>query len=69
MKENLYYRAAMAHFTAQAEEAKAVLDTYFNNSVGIGEHSNLLNEVVTWTKALAEAEESIDTLKKLNIER
>ena len=69
MESNLYYKAAMAHFTAKAEEAKAVLDTYFNNSVGIGEHSNLLNEIVTWTKCLAEAEEAIDTLSKLNIER
>ncbi len=69
MKDNLYYRAAMAHFTAKAEEARAVLDTYFNNSVGIGEHSNLLEEIVTWTKCLAEAEESIDTLRKMANER
>jgi len=69
MNDNLYYKAALAHFEAKANEAKAVLDTYFNNSVGIGEHSNLLNEIVTWTKYLAEAEEAIDTLNKLNIER
>lgn len=69
MESNLYYRAAMTHFVAKAEEAKAVLDTYFNNSVGIGEHSNLLEEIVTWTKALSEAEESIATLRKLSNER
>ena len=69
MEDNLYYRAAMAHFAAKAEEARAVLNTYLNNSVGIGEHSNLLDEVVTWTKCLAEAEEAIDTLNKLNNER
>ena len=69
MKDNLYYKAAMTHFVAKADEARAVLDTFFNRSVGIGEHSNLLEEIVTWTKCLSEAEESIDTLKKLNIER
>ena len=66
MNENLYYRAALSHFMAKADEARAVLSTYFNNSVGIGEHSDLVGEVVTWTKVLAEAEESIDTLKKMN---
>ena len=69
MNDNLYYKAAMAHFEAKAEEARAVLDTYFNNSVGIGEHSNLLDEIVTWTKCLAEAEEALVTLSKLNNER
>tara|TARA_Y100001970_G_scaffold259516_1_gene340554 strand:- start:4489 stop:4698 length:210 start_codon:yes stop_codon:yes gene_type:complete len=68
MNSNLYYKAALAHFEAKADEARAVLNTYFTNSVGIGEHSNLLDEIVTWTKCLAEAEESIDTLKKLNNE-
>ena len=65
MRDNLYYRAAVAHFEAKANEARAVLDTYFNNSVGIGEHSNLLEEIVTWTKYLSEAEESLETLKNM----
>lgn len=65
MRDNLYYRAAIAHFEAKANEARAVLDTYFNNSVGIGEHSNLLEEIVTWTKCLSEAEESLETLKNM----
>lgn len=69
MNENLYYRAALSHFMAKADEARAVLNTYFNNSVGIGEHSDLVGEVVTWTKALAEAEESIEILRKMSDER
>ena len=68
MNENLYYKAALAHFEAKAVEARAVLQTYFNNSVGIGEHSNLLDEIVTWTKCLAEAEEAIQTLKNMDNE-
>ncbi len=68
MNENLYYRAALSHFMAKADEARAVLNTYFNNSVGIGEHSDLVGEVVNWTKALAEAEESIEVLRKMNNE-
>ena len=51
-------------FVWKADEARATLDTYFNNSVGIGEHSNLSEEILKWTKVLAESEEAIDTLKK-----
>ena len=63
MKDNLYYKAALSHFHSKADEAKAVLDTYFNKSVGIGEHSNLLEEITHWTKVLAEAEECVAILE------
>ncbi len=63
MKDNLYYRAALTHFQSKADEAKAVLDTYFNNSVGIGEHSKLLDEITNWTKILCEAEECLAALE------
>jgi len=64
MKDNLYYKAALSHFQSKADEAKAVLDTYLNDSVGIGEHSKLLDEITHWTKVLAEAEECMATLEK-----
>jgi len=64
MKDNLHYKAALSHFVWKADEARATLDTYFNNSVGIGEHSNLSEEILKWTKILAESEEAIDALKK-----
>ena len=63
MKDNLYYRAAITHFQSKADEARAVLDTYLNNSVGIGEHSKLLDEITHWTKVLSEAEECLTTLE------
>ena len=45
---NKYAAASKAHFTAVKLEAEAVLDTYFNNSVGIGEHSDIPAEVNKW---------------------
>lgn len=65
MKDNLYYRAAVAHFEAQTAEAKAALKTYLTNSVGIGDHSNHLDEITKWTKVLSEAQENLDTLQSL----
>ena len=61
---NKLLKASLSHFEAQRDEALAVLDVYFTNPVGIGEHSNLLQEINEWTQKLAEAEENISTLKK-----
>lgn len=59
---NKLLRAALSHQEAQRDEALAVLDVYFNKSVGIADHSNLLSEVLAWTQKLTEAEENISTL-------
>ncbi len=61
---NNFLQAALSHYQAQKDEAVAVLEVYFENPVGIGEHSNLLQEVLTWTEKLTDAEENIETLKK-----
>ena len=55
--QNKYFQATRAHFLSKKLEAEAVLDTYFNNSVGIGEHSELLVEVNQWVEKLASAED------------
>ena len=62
---NKLVTAAIDFYEAQKSEAEATLDIYFNNSVGIGEHSNLMDEVKKWTSKLSEAEENLRTLKKL----
>jgi len=61
---NKLLQAALSKYEANRDEALAVLDVYLNNSVGIGEHSNLLEEVTKWTEALTEAEENIETLNR-----
>jgi len=60
---NKLLKAALSKYEAQRDEALAVLEIYFNNPVGIGEHSNLLDEVLEWTQKLTEAEENISTLQ------
>jgi len=63
--KNKYLLAAKAHYEAKKKEAIATLDTYFNKPVGIGEHSELLDEIRKWTEVLANA---IDCLEALNKE-
>ena len=62
IKENLFYKAAVSHFQSQKDEAEAVLDMYFHNNVGVGEHSHILSEITEWTKKLAQSEECLKTL-------
>tara|TARA_B100000029_G_scaffold455680_1_gene483116 strand:+ start:130 stop:336 length:207 start_codon:yes stop_codon:yes gene_type:complete len=64
MKRPNLKTAALAHFEAKRQEAYANLSIYLENPVGIGEHPNLLEEVVKLTKQLAEAEESLETFRK-----
>ena len=61
---NKYAKASKAHFTAVKLEAEAVLDTYFNNSVGIGEHSDIPAEVNKWVDKLATAEDALKVVAR-----
>tara|TARA_Y100000590_G_scaffold316543_1_gene358020 strand:+ start:1225 stop:1434 length:210 start_codon:yes stop_codon:yes gene_type:complete len=61
---NKYVTAAIAHFEGKKLEAEAVLDTYFNNSVGIGEHSDMPSEVYKWVDNLASAHDALLALER-----
>lgn len=63
MKQPNLKTAAIAHFEAKRQEAYANLIIYLENPVGIGEHPNLLDEVVKLTKQLAEAEDCLKTFR------
>ena len=50
---NLMYKALLAH-----------LHLYLSQPVGVADHSNILKELVDWTKKLSEAEEQLECLKR-----
>ncbi len=60
---NKLLMAALDYYQAQRTEALAHLDILFNDSVGIGEHTDLLAEVKKWTESLSQAEENLETLR------
>ena len=60
---NQLIQAAIDSYQAQRTEALAHLDILFNDSVGIGEHTDLLAEVRKWTESLSQAEENLETLR------
>ena len=43
-------------------EAEAVLDTYFNNSVGIGEHSDVVSAIEEEINMIAKYQDQIDVI-------
>ena len=61
---NKLLMAAIDSYQAQKREPLAHLDILINDSVGIGEHTDLLAEVKKWTNSLSEAEENLETLKR-----
>jgi hypothetical protein len=63
-KPNLYFRAVLAQAQAKRAEALAVLDTYFQRTVGIGEHPQMVEEASRYLDQLAAADDQIATLKR-----
>ena len=64
---NKYAKASEAHFRTMKLEAEAVLDTYFNSAVGIGEHSDIPEEVNKWVEKLSTAEDALETLVRYTV--
>ena len=55
--------ALMAKYQAQKLEAVANLQNYLNNSVGVGEHPDIITECDKLVKQIADAEGNAQTLK------
>lgn len=62
--KNLIFNALLKKAEAEKAEALAVLSTYFNHSVGIGEHPQIVEEADKYLEKLAAAQDKIETLKK-----
>ena len=61
----LKYDALVKRYEAQILEAKAMLEVYFGASVGIGEHSQIIDEMDKLVDKLATAEDKLDALQNL----
>jgi hypothetical protein len=59
----LLYDALEAKYNSQIAESRANLKVYFDKSVGIGEHSDLLPEFDRWVEQLATASDKLEALK------
>ena len=57
--------ALRAKYKAQHLEALATLEVYMKNSVGIGEHPQIIEEMDKLIKSIAEANDCLETLNEL----
>jgi hypothetical protein len=57
-------KAALLHFEAVKAKAEANLEIYLFSAVGVGEHNDLVEEIIKLTKNITEADESIKYLKE-----
>ena len=61
---NKLIKASIDKYEAQKSEAIAHLDILFYDSVGIGEHTDILSEISKWVDSLSQAEENLATLNE-----
>ena len=62
-KNKLLLKAALLYFESEKAAAEVNLDIYLKNAVGVGEHPNIVKEVIELTKRIAEADECIKVLQ------
>lgn len=55
--------ATLLHFKAVKARAEANLNIYLTAVVGVGEHADLVKEVIELTKTITEADEAIKYLE------
>ena len=56
--------ALLAKYKALIKESEATIEIYLTNSVGIGDHSQHLQEIDKLLKTMADAEEKISTIER-----
>lgn len=64
---SLKVEALKARYEAQRKEALATLEVYYQNSVGIGEHPQIIDEMDALVRKVSEANDLIATLETLFI--
>jgi hypothetical protein len=57
--------AAVAHFEAKRTRALANLQVYLTSPVGVGEHSDIVGEVVAMVQKIADAEGCLEVLSRV----
>ena len=61
---NKLLKASKDKYEAQKSEALAHLEILFDQSVGIGEHTDILAEIDKWILQLSTADENLKTIEK-----
>ena len=64
MTSEALLNAAFLHFTAAKARAEANLEVFLKGYAGVGEHPDIVAEVIELTKKIVEADEAIKFLEQ-----
>ena len=67
MKQHFIYTALKKKYEADVAEARATLEIYFNDAVGIGEHPQHTEEMDNLVEQLTNANDKLETIKNFKI--
>ena len=62
--KTLLYKALQIKYEAEKAEAKANLEVYFQNKVGVAEHPNVVDSMDKLIEQYANADEKLRTLQE-----
>jgi hypothetical protein len=57
-------RATISRLQAEKDEALAILNLYLGNPVGVGDHPNIVDEVHTAVRKVADADEALGCVQR-----
>lgn len=60
-----FFRALEAKYQAEIEEAIAILDLYFNKSVGVGEHPDIISVLDSYVEKLDHNKSKLESLRSI----
>ena len=63
-QDHHFFKALEGRYRAKIDEGKAVIKTFFDNPVGVAEHTEFLADFDKWLDVIADAEEKIMNLRK-----
>ena len=58
------YKALESKYLAERDAGLATLNVYFNNSVGIGEHPQMVEEMAKQLEKISNADDNLKTLSE-----
>ena len=63
-KNELLYESLLKHYEGKKSSAKATLAVYFDNAAGIGEHPQIVEEMVKQVEIMTNAEDCLESIKR-----
>ena len=58
------YKALESKYLAERDEGLAILNVYFNNAAGIGEHPQIVEEMAKQLEKVSNADDNLKTLSE-----